>query len=175
LAASTTNITHAAPASAMKPGSAAVSSEDPAAQPPGASDAQQASAPMSMGDRVEQRIKTLHDKLKITAAQESEWGDVAQAMRDNETSMSQLIEERRANAKTMSAVEDLQSYQKIAQAHADGLAKLIPAFETLYTDLSDTQKKNADEVFGRFEGHRGMSKASGKPMHKKATAPATQQ
>lgn len=119
-------------------------------------------SPEDMAAKVETRIQTLHDKLKITPDQESEWNDVAQAMRDNEAGISQEIQARHANASSMSAVDDLQSYQKIAQAHADGMNKVISAFSSLYDDMSDSQKKNADEVFGRFEGHRGMSKASAK-------------
>jgi periplasmic protein CpxP/Spy len=115
---------------------------------------------MDMSQKVEDRIQTLHDKLQITPQQESEWNDVAQAMRDNESSIHQAIEARWKGAKTMSAVDDLQSYQKIAQAHADGMGKLISAFSTLYDDMSPTQQKNADQVFGQFEGHRGAMKAS---------------
>lgn len=103
---------------------------------------------------VENRIKTLHDKLQITSAQEDEWNNVAQTMRDNEGNIHQLIQSRHQNLDSMTAIDDLQSYQQIAQAHADGLQKLTAAFQTLYNDMSDAQKKNADEVFGRFEGHR---------------------
>lgn len=113
----------------------------------------------SMEDMVETRIKTLHDKLGVTPDQETEWSDVAQAMRDNEASIKTLIEDRHQNAKTMTAVQDLESYSKIAQAHADGLTKVASAFEPLYDSMSDDQKKNADEVFGRFEGHRGAPAA----------------
>jgi len=44
-------------------------------------------------------------------------------------------------------VDDLQSYAAIADAHADGLKKLIPAFQALYTAMSDDQKKTADMLF----------------------------
>lgn len=107
------------------------------------------------GEHVEQRINTLHEKLKIKPEQEAKWASVAQTMRDNENSMSQLIKQRYENRKTMTAVDDLQSYETIAQAHADGLKRLIPVFQSLYDDLSDDQKGEADEAFGRFEGHRG--------------------
>lgn len=103
---------------------------------------------------VEKRIGTLHDKLDITAAQEPKWADVAQLMRDNETAIAQLMKDRFENRKTMTAIDDLQSFENIAQAHTDGLKKMIPVFQALYTDMSDEQKKDADEAFGRFEGHR---------------------
>jgi hypothetical protein len=108
-----------------------------------------------MADQVENRIKTLHGKLKITQEQEEAWGKVAQVMRDNETSVKSLIEERHKNASTMNAIDDLTSYQKIAQEHAAGLDKVIAAFQPLYDGMSDEQKKNADTVFSSFEGHTG--------------------
>jgi hypothetical protein len=113
---------------------------------------------------VEQRIKTLHAKLKITSDQETDWNTVAQTMRDNETNIDQLIKARHANAASMTAIDDLQTYQQIAQAHADGLQKMASSFKTLYGDMSDDQKKNADTVFGSFEGRHHDHK-HGKKHH----------
>ena len=110
-------------------------------------------------DRVEAHIKSLHDQLKITPAQESQWAAVAQAMRDSASNMQTLIQQRMQNAKTMTAVDDLRSYQTIAQAHLDGLNKLVPAFDTLYASMSDAQKKNADTVFQHRP--RGAPKKNG--------------
>ena len=119
--------------------------------------------------RVEERIKNLHTRLKITKEQESAWGDVAQAMRDSEANVSALIEQRRANAEAMNAVDDLQSYQKIAQAHSDGLKKVSASFSDLYDDMSAEQKQNADKVFGSFEGHRMKHMGAGyKPAKKES-------
>ena len=105
-------------------------------------------------EKIENRIKTLHDKLGITTAEEAKWGIIAQAMRTNEDSIGQLMKQRYDNRKTLTAIDDLQSYEAIAEAHVEGLKKMIPAFQDLYTDMSDDQKKIADEAFGRFEGHR---------------------
>jgi carboxypeptidase C (cathepsin A) len=110
-------------------------------------------SPEEMKDRVEDRITSMHTKLKITPEQEAEWNNVAQAMRDSESSISDMIKERHENAETMTAVQDLQSYQKISLAHADGLQKVIDTFSKLYDDMSDEQKATADTVFGNFEGH----------------------
>lgn len=102
---------------------------------------------------VEGRIKFLHDSLKITSAQEEEWGTVAKTIRENEASMSQLVEARHQNAGYKTAIDDLQSYADITQAHADGVKNLLVVFESLYTDLSAEQKKAADNVFGSFQKH----------------------
>jgi hypothetical protein len=131
-------------------------------------------SPEEMKQHVETRIKTLHAKLNITPEQEAAWGEVAQAMRDNETTISGYIQERQENAKTLTAIDDLESYQKIAQAHADGLKKVTAACETLYNSMTDEQKKNADVVFGSFEGHggavgHGKMKKHAKSMHQGKT------
>jgi hypothetical protein len=104
---------------------------------------------MSRADRVEQRIKSLHAQLKITQAEEPQWDAVAQVMRDNANSVGSLVEQRKAQAGQMTAVDDLKSYEAITDAHADGLKKLIPAFEQLYNTMSDDQKKTADTIFRR--------------------------
>jgi membrane protein implicated in regulation of membrane protease activity len=100
-----------------------------------------------MDAKVEARIKDLHTRLAITATQEDSWGKVAQVMRDNEATMSTLIEARSGGAKTMTAVDDLKSYGQIAQAHADGIQKFAPVFGTLYDSMSSEQKANADSIF----------------------------
>lgn len=97
-------------------------------------------------DRVEERIKQLHAELKITAAQEPAWDAVAQAMRDDAKASQQAYEQRH-QAKTMTAVDSLKSYQAIVDAHAQGLQKLVPAFQALYASMSPEQQKNADAVF----------------------------
>jgi hypothetical protein len=113
--------------------------------------------------RVEERIKELHDKLKITDEQATAWNAVADTMRDNEKAMQPLIQERHEKGGTRTAVEDLESYQKIAAAHADSLNKFIAVFQPLYDSMSDAQKKNADTVFGQFEGNEHMKgKTTGK-------------
>jgi hypothetical protein len=68
----------------------------------------------------------------------------------------------------MTAVDNLKTYEAIADAHAEGLQKLVPAFETLYASMSEAQKKNADEVFNRSRHH-------GHPMvhHAPAQQPTT--
>jgi len=102
-------------------------------------------------DSVEQRITQLHAELKITPDQESKWNSVAQAMRDNASNMEKLVAEKRQRGpQNMTAVDDLKTYQEFTQAHLDGLKNLTSAFSSLYDSMSDTQKKNADEVFAKF-------------------------
>jgi hypothetical protein len=112
-------------------------------------------------DRVETRIQDMHAKLHITPDQETQWQQVAQVMRDNENALQPLITERKTNARSMTAVEDLRSYEKISEAHVDGIKKFTPAFETLYSSMSDEQKRQADVMFRGIE-HKKQAKAAAK-------------
>ena len=52
----------------------------------------------------------------------------------------------------MTALDDLKNYQKVTQAHVDGLKNLIASFEALYAAMPDDQKKTADHVFRATKG-----------------------
>jgi len=102
-------------------------------------------------ETVEQRIANLHAALKITPEEEPGWQAVAQTIRDNATALQKLASEKAAQMRQgATAVEDLQAYLAFAQAHVDGLQRLIAAFQTLYASMPDDQKKLADEVFRTF-------------------------
>jgi periplasmic protein CpxP/Spy len=104
-------------------------------------------------DRSEERIKELHDKLRITPAQESLWNDVAQIMRENAKTFRASVTDRSTRLKTMNAVDDLRSFEVIADEHSEGLKRLVPAFAALYAAMTPEQQKHADHVFGAHEHH----------------------
>jgi len=111
-----------------------------------------AAATSAKAETVEQRITSLHSALKITTDEEPKWVAVAQAMRDNATTMEKLVAEAKlVPAEKSTAVEDLKMYQKFSQAHVDGLKNLISSFSTLYSAMPDAQKKIADVVFQTHE------------------------
>jgi LTXXQ motif family protein len=106
-----------------------------------------AAAATASSDRIEARIKELHKKLHITAAQETQWNDLAQVMRDNAKAMVDLQKQRTADTQSMTAVDVVKSYASVIEAHEAGMKKFIPAFEALYNAMSDAQKKTADSLF----------------------------
>lgn len=116
-----------------------------------------AGAMATKAETVEQRITSLHAALKITPQEEADWTSVAQAMRENAAAIQKLAANGTVQApQSMTAVEDLKTYQKFAQAHVDGLKNLISSFETLYNSMPDPQKKVADQVF-QSSHHQGTS------------------
>jgi periplasmic protein CpxP/Spy len=114
------------------------------------------------GERAELRIKDMHTKLKINAAQETQWAKVAEAMRENAQTMDALTAARIKREKDMTAVDDLNSYAKIADAHSEGIKNLLPSFTVLYTSMSEAQKNQADTLFRRGEHDHHHDKAAKK-------------
>ena len=98
-------------------------------------------------ERVEGRIKELHAQLRITPAEEPQWNEFAQVMRENARDMDQAFLQRAQQFPTMDAVQNMQSYEQIAEEHAKRVQKLVPAFQKLYDAMPDQQKRLADQVF----------------------------
>src|SRR5215469_1558467 len=73
--------------------------------------------------RVEQYIRELHVRLHITAAQEPQWQQFATVMRDNARGMDQEFSQRVQQFSTMNALQNMQSYQRLAELHAQDVQK----------------------------------------------------
>jgi hypothetical protein len=110
---------------------------------------QPASPPPSAATQaaIEQRIKALQSQLDITEAQLPLWSAFAQAMRDNAASTDALFAQRAGAVTTMNAVDNMHSYAQIASGYADNTERLAVAFDSLYANLSETQKQAADALF----------------------------
>jgi hypothetical protein len=110
-----------------------------------------AAATSSKPETVEQRITSLKASLKITADQDAKWNDVATAMRDNAAAMEKLVQTKRATPPaSMTAIDDLMTFQEFTQARMDALKTLTVAFKALYDSMPAEQKLNADKVFMSF-------------------------
>lgn len=120
---------------------------------PGAAAAPMVATPEVRRETVDQRIASLHTSLDITPSEESDWNGVTKAMRESAGVMEKLMAEKSAKGPaSMTALDDLKTYQKFAEAHAEGLRKLTSSFARLYKSMPDAQKKVADQVFQDF-GH----------------------
>jgi periplasmic protein CpxP/Spy len=132
------------------------------AAPPAAASSLTTSQPIpgkSMEERVENHIKQLHAQLHITAAQQPQWDQFAQVMRENARDMDQTFMQRAQQYPTMNAMQNMQSYEQMAEAHVQHLQKLVPAFDNLYNAMPEQQKKLTDEVFrANAERHAAQSR-----------------
>lgn len=134
----------------------AQSSQAPApAAPQGAPPPAAASSPIAghpvpgktAAERVEHRINELHAQLRITPTEQQQWDQFAAVMRENARDMDQAFMQRAQQFPSMNAVQNMESYEQIAEAHAQHLQKLVPAFQNLYNTMPDQQKRLADQVF----------------------------
>lgn len=98
-------------------------------------------------DPIAERLKYLHDRLRITPAQEPLWTNLAQVMRENAKAIEPLAKQRLQPTPNRTAVETLSIYEKLGEVQMDGLKKFLSVFQALYNGLSDQQKKIADVLF----------------------------
>jgi hypothetical protein len=106
-------------------------------------------------DHTEGRIAFLKAELKITDAQAQAWDGVASAMRQGAAARTALREEMRGRGdQPMTAVDRLAFRDKAMAIHADNGKAFTAAFKTLYAQLSDEQKKAADQLLSRHHRHR---------------------
>jgi superoxide dismutase len=68
-------------------------------------------------------------------------------MRENARDMDQVVMQRGQQVQSMNALQNMQSYEQMAEAHAQHVEKLVTAFKTLYDTMPDQQKQVADQVF----------------------------
>ena len=154
---------HAAVAAFALLGSAALSlpslAADAAKTPTVAATQQKGTARIEpRAEGVEKHLADLHAKFGITAAQEPQWKAFAQVMRDNTKMYDAMAKERVEKMKSLNAVEDLRSFQEMAQAHADGLKRLTASFQGVYDAMTPEQKKHADSVFHDYGQRQARKK-----------------
>lgn len=117
----------------------------PGAAPPAAADT---ATPGRRESLLERHIRTLHARLKITPEQEGTWGQFTAVMRENARNADQANAERRDRlGQNLSAIDNLQSYAALALAHAQGVQRLVPAFQAVYNSFSPEQRTLADQLF----------------------------
>jgi protein CpxP len=113
----------------------------------------------NMEERVENHIKQLHAQLRITLAEQPQWDQFVQIMRENARDMDQALMQRAQQYPTMNAMQNMQSYEQIVEAHVQHLQKLVPAVDNLYNAMPEQQKKLTDQVFrANAERHAAQSR-----------------
>jgi phage-related tail fiber protein len=151
------------PATALAQSSQApVSAAPQGAVPPAAASSPMAGHPVpgkNAQERVEHRITELHAQLGITPTERQQWDQFAEVMRENARDMDQVVMQRAQQVQSMNALQNMQSYEQMAEAHAQHVAKLVTAFKTLYDTMPDQQKRVADQVFRENAEQRAQNSA----------------
>lgn len=105
----------------------------------------------SLLDRIDGRLAFIKTELKITAAQEQAWNDLATVIRDTSETHNKLMRE------TMKGMHDgsffakplperLQIQETHVSARLEQIKAVKAAVDKLYAQLDDAQKKAADDI-----------------------------
>ena len=109
-----------------------------------------------MVGHLEGRIAFLKAELHITEAQQPLWNAVAEAIRGNAKSMTDMPHGMAMMGSSGTLPEKLAAHEKMMTAHLDGMRKLRTALDPLYAALSADQKKTADSLMIGPMGVMGM-------------------
>ena len=107
---------------------------------------------MLPGQLVDGRIAFLKAELKIAPAQETQWEQVATAMRENANALDPVISTAREQRGTMDAVQRLTMREQFAKVRAENDARLLTAFKPLYASLSPEQQQIANNLVTPHHG-----------------------
>jgi periplasmic protein CpxP/Spy len=150
------------PAAALAQSSTNPAPATPQGAPPPAASSPMAGHPVAgknAEERVERRITELHKELRITPAEQQQWDQFAGVMRENARDMDRIFVQRAQQLDTMTALQNMQSYEQLAETHAQHLQKLVAAFQTLYDAMPEQQRQVADQVFhANAEQHAQQSR-----------------
>jgi hypothetical protein len=113
---------------------------------------------------IEGRIAFLKAELKITEAQTPAFNALAQVMRTNaeasSANMKKMHEQRGKDRAQLGTIERLELRAAMTKQAAEQSQRSLDATKPLYAQLSDAQKKTADELLNaRPRGQRGAHRA----------------
>jgi LTXXQ motif family protein len=103
--------------------------------------------PDAMIDRVDGRLAFLNTELKITDVQTPAWNKLADAMRKSAATRTERMRGRWSGdgaGKTL--IERLEVHEQFMAARLEEIKQIKVAWTDLYQGLSDSQKKDADEI-----------------------------
>jgi periplasmic protein CpxP/Spy len=104
-------------------------------------------AQAQQGQNVESSIAMLHQRLGITPAQEPAFNGLANVMRENAR-----MGTGAPPAANASAVYALQLAIQYGQQEIDGMRRMLPALQSLYSTLSPQQQAVANQLFRQGPG-----------------------
>ncbi|CUW38240.1 conserved exported protein of unknown function(LTXXQ motif family protein,52-146) [Magnetospirillum sp. XM-1] len=140
---------------------------DPAAGPKAANFERMSRMCYDMEARMAARMAYNEVKLKLTETQKAEFKRLGETMKEAAVPMRQMCEDKADPAKLATLPERMDRMQKVAEARAESMRKMVPAMKDFYASLSLEQQKVADEVMGGMGGKGGFGhgRHGGMMMH----------
>ncbi|KAB2846690.1 MAG: Spy/CpxP family protein refolding chaperone [Hyphomicrobiaceae bacterium] len=108
---------------------------------------QQMMSPEAMKSRIEGRIAFLKAELKITEAQTAAWNELAGALRTMAASHEQHMKMMmQSDAKPKTLVERMELMEQHMATRAGDIKSIKAAAQKLFAQLTEEQKKEADQI-----------------------------
>lgn len=116
-------------------------------------------------ERIEARLTHIQTALKITDAQQVQWENFANVLRQQAREMDQRVQQRMAQREQsgaqrperpqLSAIERLERQQQRLAQRSERLNEVVAAAKPLYAAFSPEQKQVADQMLSRDGQRRG--------------------
>jgi hypothetical protein len=116
-----------------------------------------------MDARMAAHLAYAEAKLKLTDAQKAGFKRLSDTVKESSAPMRKQCEQRFDQAQTLP--ERLARMQKIADARAESLRKLVPVMSDFYASLSLEQQKVADDLMPGMGGGKGGGWGGGHGHH----------
>lgn len=106
-------------------------------------------APMqkAMMAHVDAHLAALKRSIGITPDEAASWHQFAEVSRHNATELADLYQARAKSLATMNAVQNMESYARLADRNADDMKTLAVAFGMLYDKLTPAQQDRLNAEF----------------------------
>jgi hypothetical protein len=102
----------------------------------------------AMGSHIDGRLAYIKAELKVTDAQESLWNAYAAAARDNAKTMVARCTTMMGKRDSQVSLPDrLDRNEQLMAAQLEAMRAMNKTLKPLYAELSDSQKKTADQLF----------------------------
>ncbi len=103
--------------------------------------------PDAMAERIDGRLAFLKAELKITDAQTPAWNKLAEAIRKSVATRTERMRGKwSGDDKAKTLIERLDAHEQFMTARLDEIKQIKTALSELYQGLSESQKKEADEI-----------------------------
>ena len=93
---------------------------------------------------VDAQLRSLHDQLGLSPAQERQWSILSRQLQDTSRKMHDM--ESQQSASNMDAVQAMRAHETMMHARMDAMQTIMPPAEKLYSEMTPQQRHTWNNV-----------------------------
>jgi periplasmic protein CpxP/Spy len=93
---------------------------------------------------VDAQLRSLHDQLGLTPAQERQWNVLSRELQDTSRKMRDM--EQSQSASTKDVVQAMRAHENMLHARMDAMQTIMPSAEKLYSEMTPQQRNRWNNV-----------------------------